>query len=177
MSSQQSNEGEIRKNLLEADLVDCMVALPGQLFYSTQIPACLWLLSRSRGNGPFRNRLGEVLFIDARRMGVMRDRTHREFTDDEINRIANTYHAWRGEAEPGEYTDVPSFCYSASLEEIRKHDHIITPGRYVGFEPRDDSGEPFDQKMLNFAKQLRIQQSESRKLDTIIESNLIKLGF
>ena len=177
MSSQQSNEGEIRKNLLEADLVDCMVALPGQLFYSTQIPACLWFLSRGRGNGQFRDRRGEVLFIDARRMGVMRTRTHRELTDGEITRIANTYHAWRGEADAGEYTDVPGFCYSASLEEIRKQEYIITPGRYVGFEQQDDSGEPYDQKMINIANNLRVQQSESRKLDTIIESNLTKLGF
>jgi hypothetical protein len=116
MSSNQSGEGEIRKNLVEADLVDCMVALPGQLFYSTQIPACLWFLARDRKNGKFRDRRGHVLFIDARKLGRMVDRTHRELTDEDIARIAGTYHAWRGEKEAGEYADVPGFCKSATLE-------------------------------------------------------------
>ncbi|MBC7232149.1 MAG: N-6 DNA methylase [Chloroflexi bacterium] len=138
MSSNQSGEGEIRKNLIEADLVDCMVALPGQLFYSTQIPACLWFLARDRKNGKFRDRRGHVLFIDARKLGRMVDRTHRELTDEDITRIARTYHAWRGEKEAGEYKDVPGFCKSATLEEVRKHGHVLTPGRYVGAEAQED---------------------------------------
>jgi type I restriction enzyme M protein len=146
ISSNQSGEGEIRKRLVEADLVDCMVALPGQLFYSTQIPACLWFLARDKQNGKFRDRSGHVLFIDARKMGRMVDRTHRELTDEDIARIANTYHAWRGEQEAGEYVDVPGFCKSATLEEIHKHSHVLTPGRYVGAEAQEDDGEPFEKK-------------------------------
>jgi hypothetical protein len=136
MSSNQSGEGEIRKAIVEADLVDCMVALPGQLFYSTQIPVCLWFLARNKKNGRFRDRRGETLFIDARKLGTMADRTHRELTDDDIAKIAGTYHAWRGEKDAGEYEDVPGFCKSATLEEIRKHGHVLTPGRYVGAEAR-----------------------------------------
>jgi len=140
MSSNQSGEGEIRKNLIEAGLVDCMVALPGQLFYSTQIPACLWFLARDRKNGKFRDRRGQVLFIDARKLGPLVDRTHRELTDGDIARIADTYHAWRGEQDAGEYADVPGFCKSATLEEVRKHGHVLTPGRYVGAEVQEDDG-------------------------------------
>jgi type I restriction enzyme M protein len=129
MSSNQSGEGEIRKNLIEADIVDCMVALPGQLFYSTQIPACLWFLARDRKNGKFRDRRGQVLFIDARKLGPLVDRTHRELTNEDISRVSSTYHAWRGEKEAGEYADVPGFCKSAPLDEMRKHGHVLTPGR------------------------------------------------
>src|SRR5207253_11372388 len=118
MSSNQSGEGEIRKSLLEADLLDCMVALPGQLFYSTQIPACLWFLARDKKNHRFRDRSGQVLFIDARKLGRLVDRTHRELTDDEVARIARTYHAWRGEPDAGAYADIPGFCMSAPLEKI-----------------------------------------------------------
>ena len=137
MSSAQSGEGEIRKNLIEANLVDCMVALPGQLFYSTQIPACLWFLARGRRDGRLRDRRGEVLFVDARTLGRMVDRTHRELTDEDIARIADTYHAWRGEEGAGDYSDVPGFCKTASLEEVRKHGHVLTPGRYVGAAPQE----------------------------------------
>ena len=147
MSSNQSGEGNIRKSLIEAGLVDCMVAMPGQLFYSTQIPACLWFLSRDRKDGRYRDRQGETLFIDARKMGSMTDRTHRELTGDDIARIAGAFHAWRGEDGAGEYTDVPGFCKSASLEEVRKHGHVLTPGRYVGAAPQEDDGEPFEEKM------------------------------
>jgi type I restriction enzyme M protein len=177
MSSNQSGEGEIRKALIEADLVDCMVALPGQLFYSTQIPACLWFLARDRKNGKFRDRRGEILFIDARKMGRMVDRTHRELTDEDIARIASTYHAWRGEKEAGEYADLPGFCKSATLEEVRKHGHVLTPGRYVGAEAVADDGEPFAEKMKRLVAQLREQQAEAAKLDAAIAENLRKLGF
>jgi type I restriction enzyme M protein len=177
MSSNQSGEGEIRKSIIEADMVDCMVALPGQLFYSTQIPACLWFLARDRKNGKFRDRRREILFIDARKMGRMVDRTHRELTDDDIARIANTYHAWRGEKDAGEYKDVPGFCKSATLEEVRKHGHVLTPGRYVGAAEQEQDDEPFDQKMQRLVAQLREQQAEAAKLDAAIAANLKELGF
>jgi len=177
MSSNQSGEGEIRKNLIEADLVDCMVALPGQLFYSTQIPACLWFLARDRRNGKFRDRRGHLLFIDARKLGRMVDRTHRELTRDDIARIAATYHAWRGESAAGAYADVPGFCKSATLDEVRKHAHVLTPGRYVGAEAQVDHGEPFDEKMKRLANTLREQQAEAAKLDAAIAKNLKDLGY
>jgi type I restriction enzyme M protein len=177
MSSNQTGEGEIRKALIEADLVDCMVALPGQLFYSTQIPACLWFLARDRKNGKFRDRRGEILFIDARKMGRMVDRTHRELTDEDIARIANTYHAWRGEEDAGAYADVPGFCKSATLEEVRKHGHVLTPGRYVGAEAVEDDGEPFEEKMKRLTATLREQQAEAAKLDAAIAANLKELGY
>ena len=177
MSSNQSGEGEIRKGLIEADLVDCMVAMPGQLFYSTQIPVCLWFLARDRRGGKYRDRRGEVLFIDARRLGRMVDRTHRELTDDDIARITDAYHAWRGEEDSGEYADVPGFCKSAALEEVRKHGHVLTPGRYVGAEPQEDDGEPFAEKMVRLTVQWRGQQAEAQRLNATIEENLVKLGF
>ena len=177
MSSSQSGEGEIRKSLIEADLVDCMVALPGQLFYSTQIPACLWFLARDRKNGKFRDRRGHVLFIDARKLAPLVDRTHRELTDEDISRIANTYHAWRGEKEAAEYADVPGFCKSAPLEEVRKHGHVLTPGRYVGAAAQEDDGEPFEEKMQRLTATLREQKAEAAKLDAAIAANLKELGY
>ncbi len=177
MSSGQSGEGEIRKNLIEADLVDCMVALPGQLFYSTQIPACLWFIARDRREGRFRDRRGEILFIDARKLGRMVDRTHRELTDDDIARIADTYHAWRGGEGAAEYADVSGFCKSAKLEEVRRHGHVLTPGRYVGAESQEDDGEPFEEKMKRLVAELREQQAEGAKLDAAIAHNLKALGF
>jgi len=201
MSSNQSGEGEIRKNLIEADLVDCMVALPGQLFYSTQIPACLWFLARDRKNGKFRDRRGEILFIDARKLGRMVDRTHRELTDADIARIADTYHAWRGEqdmnakaqgrqdakknqalCDPASsrlcvYSDIPGFCKSATLEEVRKHGYVLTPGRYVGAEAQEDDGEPFAETMQRLVAQLREQQAEAQRLEDAIWKNLKELGY
>lgn len=177
MSSNQSGEGEIRKNLVETDLVDCMVAMPGQLFYSTQIPVCLWFLARDRKNGKFRDRRGHVLFIDARKLGALVDRTHRELTGADIARIADTYHSWRGEKNAGVYADVPGFCKSATLEEIRKHGHVLTPGRYVGAEAIEDDGEPFEEKMHRLTAQLREQQAEAAKLDKAIAANLKGLGY
>ncbi|WP_147654185.1 type I restriction-modification system subunit M [Vulcaniibacterium gelatinicum] len=178
MSSQQSGEGEIRKAMIEADVVDCMVALPGQLFYSTQIPACLWFLARNKNPGKgLRDRRGQVLFIDARQMGVLVDRTRRELTDAEIKKIADTYHAWRGEKEAGAYQDVPGFCKSATLDEIRKHGHVLTPGRYVGAAAQEDDGEPFEEKMARLSAQWRQQREEAARLDAAIEANLKELGY
>jgi len=177
MSSNQSGEGEIRKSIVEADLVDCMVALPGQLFYSTQIPACLWFVARDKKNRRFRDRRGQVLFVDARKLGRMVDRTHRELTDDDIGRIAGTYHAWRGEKSAGEYKDVPGFCKAASLDEIRKHGHVLTPGRYVGAEAAAEDAEPFEDKMRPLVATLHEEQAEAAKLDAAITTNLRELGF
>lgn len=182
MSSNQTGEGDIRKAMLEADVVDCMVALPGQLFYSTQIPACLWFLARDKSNGKrrdttLRDRRGEVLFIDARNMGVLVDRTRRELTDEEIQKIADTYHAWRGEAASGEYADVPGFCKSASLEDIRKHGHVLTPGRYVGAAEQEDDGEPFQEKMARLSALWREQRKQAATLDAAIEANLKEFGY
>ncbi len=177
MSSNQSGEGEIRRNIVEADLVDCMVALPSQLFYSTPIPVCLWFLARDKRNGHFRDRRGETLFIDARALGVLVDRTHRELSDEEIARIAGIYQAWRGDNGAGEYTDVPGFCKSATLDEIRDHDHALTPGRYVGAADADVDDEPFEDKMRRLAATLREQMEEGRQLDAQIGANLRDLGF
>ena len=176
MSSQAASEGEIRKNLIEANLVDCMIALPGQLFYSTQIPVCLWFLARNRGNGKFRDRRGEVLFIDARGEGHMVDRTHRELSDEDIARIAGTYHAWRSKRGK-RYEDVPGFCKSATLDDIRAHDHILTPGRYVGVAPQPEDDEPFHEKMTRLAAEWREQRAEAQRLDALIAKNLAALGF
>ncbi|HZH41896.1 MAG TPA: N-6 DNA methylase, partial [Gemmatimonadales bacterium] len=177
MSSNQSGEGEIRKKIVEADLVDCMVALPGQLFYSTPIPACLWFLARDKTNGRFRDRRGHVLFIDARKVGRMVDRTHRELADADVARIAGAYHAWRGEKDAGEYGDVPGFCKSTTMEEIRKHGHVLTPGPYVGAEKLEDDGEPFEERMKRLVAQLGEQQAEAKSLDAAIAANLKELGY
>jgi type I restriction enzyme M protein len=177
MSSNSSGEGEIRKAIIEADLVDCMVALPGQLFYSTQIPACLWFVARNKRNGRFRDRRGETLFIDARKMGTLVDRIHRELNNGDIAKIAGTYHAWRGDEGASEYTDAPGFCKAAMLEEVRKHGHALTPGRYVGAEAPEDDGEPFDEKMQRLTVALRHQMEEATKLDAIIAANLKELGY
>lgn len=175
MSSNTSNEGEIRKNIINADLVDCMVALPSQLFYNTMIPACLWFISRDKKNNKFRDRRGQILFIDARNMGVMIDRRHRELTDEEIRKIASTYHAWRGEA--GKYEDVAGFCKSATLEEVEKNNFILTPGRYVGVVEEEEDNEAFEEKMKRLTEELAKQMEESKKLDEEIKKNLEKIGW
>ncbi|MGH2693526.1 MAG: N-6 DNA methylase [Actinomycetota bacterium] len=180
MSSNTSGEGEIRKTIVEADVIDCMVALPGQLFYGTQIPACLWFIARdksgkpTKGGKPLRDRRGEVLFIDARKLGMMVSRTQKELTDEDITRIADTYHSWRG--KDGDYGDVPGFCKAATLEEIRRHGHVLTPGRYVGAEDAEDDAEPFDEKMKRLTAALFEQQAEGAKLDAAIAVNLKRLG-
>ena len=171
MSSNKSGEGEIRKNLLEADLVDCVVALPGQLFHSTQIPACLWFLSRGRA------RTGEVLLIDARSMGCMIDRSHRELGNEDITRISNTYRVWRDEKKAGQYDDVAGFCKNVTLGEIRRHDYTLTPGRYMGVEQEPADVESFEEKMKRLVLQWSELQSQSKKLDTVIAKNMKSLGF
>jgi type I restriction enzyme M protein len=175
MSSNQSGEGEIRKAIIEADLVDCMVALPGQLFYSTQIPACLWFVARDKKNGRFRDRRGEVLFIDARKMGQLVDRVHRELSEEEVARIAGTYHAWRGDKASGAYADVPGFCKAAKLAEIEKHGYVLTPGRYVGAAEVVDDEVPFVEKFATLRAQLEAQFAESARLEDAIRKNLALL--
>ncbi|MCK9356291.1 MAG: SAM-dependent methyltransferase, partial [Dehalococcoidia bacterium] len=152
--------------------------LPGQLFYSTQIPVCLWFLARQKRNGRFRDRRGETLFIDARKLGTMIDRTHRELTDEDIRMVAGKYHAWRGDKDcGGAYEDVAGFCKSAALGEIRHHGHILTPGRYVGAAEVEDDGEPFEVKMARLTAELRKQMEESEKLDKVIRANLEGIGY
>ncbi len=177
MSSQQSGEGTIRQKMVEADVVDCLVAMPGQLFYATQIPVCVWVFAKSKSAGPFRKRAGEVLFIDARKMGFLVDRVHRELSDEDIARIARTYHAWRGEKGAGKYEDVAGFCKSAKLEEIASHGYVLTPGRYVGAEEAETDGEPFDAKMKRLTRTLSEQLAEGHKLEKEIRKNLASLGY
>ncbi len=177
MSSNQSGEGDIRAALVEADLIDCLVALPGQLFYSTQIPVCLWVICRDKKNHRFRDRRGEVLFIDARKQGAMVSRVQRELTATDIAQIAATYHAWRGERGASSYADVPGFCMATKLDDIRKHGHVLTPGRYVGAGAQENDGEPFEEKMKRFTATLRDQHAEAAKLDAAIAANLKALGL
>lgn len=177
MSSNTSGEGDIRKNIIEADLVDCMVALPGQLFYNTMIPACLWFVTRDKKDNKFRDRRNHVLFIDARKLGTMVDRRHKELTDDDIKKISDTYHAWRGELKNKKYEDIPGFCKSASLEEIRKHEWILTPGRYVGAEEEEDYEEQFEEKMKKLTAELAKQMEEGRRRDEEIRKNLASIGW
>ena len=213
MSSNQSGEGDIRRALIEADLVDCMVALPGQLFYSTQIPVCLWFIARDKSGGQpsprpspsgrgrsaaegerrLRDRRKQTLFIDARKMGTLIDRVHRELTDTDLAKIVSTYHAWRSHPHPtsghplpvGEgrgggnpgYADVAGFCKSATTAKIAAHGHVLTPGRYVGAEAVADDGDPFEEKMPRLVAELNAQFAESAKLETAIRANLNSLGF
>jgi type I restriction enzyme M protein len=204
MSSNQSGEGEIRKALIEGDLVDCMVALPGQLFYSTQIPVCLWFLSKSKkaqvkkvGDPKdlpkcLRDRRGQILFIDARKMGTLIDRVHRELTEADIDRITGTYHAWQLDTDTllkeadkrgvvlelaSPYADVAGFCKSATTADITAHGHVLTPGRYVGAEEAEDDGEPFEEKMPRLVAELHAQFAMSAKLEQAIKANLRGLGY
>ena len=174
MSSNSSGEGEIRKAMIEADLVDCIIALPGQLFYTTQIPVCLWFLARNKANGRFCKRKGETLFIDARKLGVLTDRIHRELTDEEIEQVAGTYHRWRAKDGKG-YEDVAGFCKSATLDDIRQHGHVLTPGRYVGAEDVEDDDEPFEEKISRLRTALEQQFSEGLRYQSQIEAMLKSL--
>ena len=180
MSTSTKGEGAIRQKIIENDLVDCMVALPNQLFYTTQIPVCLWFLAKNKkadGKRGFRDRQGETLFIDARNIGSMISRTQKEFTAEDIQQVANTYHAWRGEKEAGEYEDQPGYCKAASLADIKANDHVLTPGRYVGAAPLEDDGIPFETKMAELSGKLYEQMEEAGKLDAVIRKNLEVLGY
>lgn len=179
MNSNTNNEGEIRKRLIEDGYVECMVALPGQLFTNTQIPACIWFLTRDKQNGlaldkKKRDRRGEFLFIDARQMGYMKDRVLRDFTLDDIEKIADTFHAWQ---QGDSYEDVAGFCRSATLEDVRKHEHVLTPGRYVGAVEQEEDGEPFTEKMQRLSATLQVQFAESARLEEQIKKNLAELGY
>ncbi|TMP28376.1 restriction endonuclease subunit M [Pseudoalteromonas rubra] len=185
MSSTTNNEGDIRAALVEQDLVECMVALPGQLFTNTQIPACIWFLTKNKNartdksGRKLRDRTGEVLFIDARNLGYMKDRVLRDFTPDDIQKVADLYHAWKtGEAVNGvTYEDQAGFCKSATLAEIKKHDCVLTPGRYVGAAEEEDDGVPFAQKMATLTAKLSEQFAESAQLEAQIKKNLKGLGY
>ena len=175
LSSQTNNEGEIRKALVENGLVDCIVALPKQLFYNTGIPACIWFISRKRAGNGDRKRTGEILFIDASEMGFMADRTHREFSDEDIAKISGTYHEWR--RRDSKYEDVKGFCKSANIEEITKHNFVLTPGRYVGIKDEEDDGIPFEEKMAELTAKLSEQMKEEKRLDEEIKKQLKNVGF
>ncbi len=187
MSSTQNGEDAIRRALIEGingspGVVDCMVALPGQLFYSTQIPVCLWFLARDRSNGlvksdKLRDRRGEILFIDARKLGHMVDRTRKEFSDGDIEKITRAYHAWRGEGNAGAYEDVPGFCKAATLEEIKAHGYVLTPGRYVGAADVEEDGMPFAERLESLGRTLELQLDESAKLTRLIRARLVSVGF
>ena len=177
MSSNQSGEADIRKAIIEADLVDCMVAMPGQLFYSTQIPVCLWFLTKNKNDGKRRDRRKQTLFIDARKLGTLVDRVHRELTDEDINKITSTYHAWRGDNNAGQFEDVAGFAKSADLALIKQHGYVLTPGRYVGAEEIEDDGEPFEEKMARLVAELNAQFAESAKLEKAIKVNMGGLGY
>ncbi len=184
MSSNTSGEGEIRKKIIDKDLVDCMIALPGQLFYTTQIPVCLWFISKnkkavdaSEDSAKRRNRQGETLFIDAREMGSMISRTNKELTTDDIAHIAQTYHAWRGEDKDGAYEDVAGYCKSTTLDDIKANDYVLTPGRYVGAAGIVDDGIAFETKMAELSQTLFKQMADGEELDKAIRQNLEVLGY
>jgi len=176
MSSNTSNEGVIRQKIIEADLVDCIVALPGQLFYNTMIPACLWFLKKNK-----EKRKGEVLFIDARNIGFMSSRRNRDLSQEDILKITDTYQKWKGEkTESGEeekYEDKAGFCKSAKLEEIEKHNFILTPGRYIGIEEKEEDPEVFEEKIKGLTGELKEQMEEGKKLDEEIKKNLKSIGW
>jgi type I restriction enzyme M protein len=173
MSSMQSGEDAIRRRMVEGDVVDCMIALPGQLFYSTPIPACLWFLARNKNpGGTWRDRRGEVLFIDARKLGRLIDRTRREFAGADIETIANTYHAWRSEPEAGTYEDVSGFCKAAKLEDIKGHNYVLTPGRYVGAADAEEDDVPFSQRFATLKEILGEQLAQAEELSATIQAKL-----
>ena len=175
LSSNTSGEGEIRKRLIQEGLVDCIIALPAQLFYTTQIPACLWFVSRDRHNHKFRDRRKEILFIDTRKLGKMVTRKNRELTKEEIDKIANTYHSWRN--KKSKYKDIKGFCKSANITEIEKHDFVLTPGRHVGFEVIEEDDEVFEEKMKRLTKELAGQFEESKTMEFRIRKNLKGLCY
>ncbi|MEM0570409.1 class I SAM-dependent DNA methyltransferase [Salmonella enterica] len=192
MSSNTSGEGEIRAQMIENDLIDCMIALPGQLFYTTQIPVCLWFMTKSKATDPakgYRNRQGETLFIDARNLGTMMNRTTKELTADDIATIADTYHAWRstpeelaervkrGDSKLAQYEDQAGFCKVATIEEMKANDYVLTPGRYVGAAEQEDDGVAFETKMRELSQTLFAQMKQAEELDKAIRQNLGALGY
>jgi type I restriction enzyme M protein len=172
MSSMQSGEGEIRRAMVDGDVVDCMIALPGQLFYSTQIPACLWFLARNKANPGFRDRRNEILFIDARKLGHLVDRTRRELSDNEVAKIAGTYHAWRAGKNASEYQDIPGFCKSASLDDVKGHNYVLTPGRYVGAKESDEDSLSFVERFSPLRERLDQQFAEANRLSLLVQKKL-----
>lgn len=178
LSSQQSGEGDIRRKMIETDLVECVVSLPGQLFYTTPIPVSLWFLNRDKTSGGprgWRNRKEEVLFIDARTLGTMVDRTHRELLSVDISKIADTYHAWRGEPKANGYNDLPGFCASATISQIAEHRFVLTPGRYVGSEDVEDDGEPIAEKLGRLKAELFAAFDEGDRLERRVRDALAAL--
>jgi len=175
MSSMNSGEGDIRQKLVESDLVDCVVACPGQLFYATQIPVCLWFLTKNKAGNGHRDRRGATLFVDARKLGRMETRVHRVLDPEDIAKVADTYHQWRNGG--GAYQDVAGFCKSATLDEIKGHDFVLTPGRYVGAEEVEDDGEPFANKMERLMTELSAQMEKAAELDEQIRTALGGLGL
>ncbi|MBI4996671.1 MAG: SAM-dependent DNA methyltransferase [Rhodocyclales bacterium] len=177
MSSNQSGEGEIRRAIVEADLVDCMIALPGQLFYSTPIPVCLWFLVKNKRDGKHRDRRRETLFIDARKLGQDADRVHRELSPDDLRKISGAYHAWRGDNGADSYEDIAGFCKAVATAEIAAHGHVLTPGRYVGAEDVEDVSESFEERMPHLIAELRVQLTESNKLESNVRDALKRIGY
>lgn len=181
MSSDVATEGDIRKNLIENDLVDCMVSLPAQLFYNTQIPACLWFLARNKTNGKFRNRSGEILFIDSREIGSMISRRQKELNDTDISKIGEIYHSWRSKVRKvgilNDYKDVPGLCKAVKIEDVRKNNYILTPGRYIDFKEAEDDGIAFEDKMKRLTATLGEQMQKASTLDKEIKKNLEKIGY
>ncbi|TDH26783.1 SAM-dependent DNA methyltransferase [Segetibacter sp. 3557_3] len=183
MNSNTGGEGDIRKAMIEAGLIDCMVALPAQLFYNTMIPACLWFLARNKTNGKFRNRSSEVLFIDARKLGFMTNRRNKELADADIKQITEAYHSWRNKplspTKEGSqtYHDIPGFCKAATLDEVRNNNYVLMPGRYVGTEAEEDDGILFSDKIAALTSKLAEQLSKGRSLETEIRENLKSIGY
>lgn len=175
MNSNTGNEGEIRKNLIEAGVIDCMVSLPSQLFYNTMIPACLWFMARNKANGKYRNRSNEILFIDARKLGVMVNRRNKEFTDDDIQTIANTYHQWRN--KDSNYEDIAGYCKAATMDEVRTNNHVLMPGRYVGTEAEEEEKIPFAERMNALTEKLAEQFANGAELEIKIRENLKGIGY
>ena len=177
MSANTNAEANIRKNIVDADLVDAMIALPSQLFYSAQISVCLWFITKNKTTRGHRDRKGEILFIDARKLGYMEDRVHRNFSDEDIQKITGTYHSWRGEQGTGKYEDIKGFCKSTKLEEVKEHEYILTSGRYVGIEDIEDDVEPFEDKIERLTSELAEQFVKGNDLEKTIQENLKVIGY
>jgi type I restriction enzyme M protein len=179
LATQRAGEGDVRQKMVEDDLIECIVALPPQLFFTTQIPACLWFLNRNKANGRasdhWRDRRGEVLFIDARSVGSLADRTHRAFSDEDITRIAETYHRWRGEPDAEAYRDIPGFCASASLETLRENQFVLNPGRYIGSERSEEDDVPVSERIASLTQTLLLRFDESDQLQRQVRRNLGRL--